>query len=137
MALSLAERASIFEMLSAFWGAESASITNGYGIVLTLSDLNILTADINRRMDVIDLDATAVTKVQALVVKWDCIASEDVEIQAGNVGDISGVTYSTKSARARIRDVMHTYIPVMHMAQAVQRRKGPEEEAGCAFSMSR
>ena len=138
MALSLAERASCFEIVSGYWAGATATITNGYGITMELSDLDILTANINTRLNDIDSDATALAKVQALVAKWDAVATDDIDMQAGSIGDVNGVSYSSAKARDRIRDVMHTYLPVIHMVQAIQRRHGLRESSGsAAFAISR
>lgn len=134
MAWSLLKRASVFEILGAFWAGSSATITNGYGITLSLSDLNILTADINTRLNAIEADATAVAKVEELVDAWDCISKVDIKL-SGGVGDVQGVEYSSEATRTRLRTLLLGYIPVFHMVDAIKHRNGPDKSA--SFSMGR
>lgn len=137
MALSGAEKASVFECLRGYWAGATASITNGYGITLSISDLATLTNDINTRLTAIDSDATALAKVQALVVKWDRIANSSVSID-GSVGDMTGVKYSAADARERLREQMHVYVPVMHMLEAIKARNAQSVgSSGASFGISR
>lgn len=135
MALELAERASCFEILSEFWAGATATITNGYGITLTLSDLNILTADINTRLDLVSADVTACAKVKEIVVDWDCISNVEIELDGG-VGDVTGLKYSASAQRERLRKQLNVYVQVLHLVDAVKQRNGPQGQSA-SFGMSR
>ncbi len=138
MALTPAQRSSCFEMLSAFWNGATATVTNGFGITLSLSDLNVLTTDINTRLDTVDADVTASAKVIDLVTKWDCVSTVEVELD-GSVGDVSGVKYSSSAARERLLKQLHVYVPVLHMLDAIKLRNNQVEKASNSafFSIGR
>lgn len=135
--LTSAERASCFECVSGFWAGATATVTNGYGVMLSISDLATLTNDINSRLDAIALDATARAKIKALVVRWDVIAGQFFEF-SGNIGDVSGVTTSSEKMKDAIRAQMETYLHVFHMIDGIKRRNGERNHpASVSFSIGR
>ena len=122
MPLTDAEKLSCFEILEAFW-ADTATIHNGYGTVLTLSDIDRLKSDITTRLG--NLDAASLVKVSALVVEWDALGTAPVLVEAGSSGNTSGVSYNIDQHRANIRKRLHTYVPVIHIIDSIMRREGP------------
>jgi hypothetical protein len=128
MAVTLddATKASIFEILSGFWAGATATISNGFGVTMSISDLDLLTANINARLAA--LDDTAKTKLIALVAEWDSISNVDFAFE-GDIGSVKGVKYSTDIHRARIQKQVHVYVPVLNMYEAVKVRNGQTNQA--------
>lgn len=123
MPLSAAEKLSCYEMLEAFW-SDTATLHNGMGgVTLTLTQLDTLKDDIETRLD--NLDADAVVKVQAIVTRWDRIKFSTVEMDAGETGGVSGIKLSLEKQQARLRKLLNTYVPVIHMVDAMIRAQGP------------
>jgi len=122
MALTAAESLSVFEILEAFWDT-TASVTDGYGIQLTLTELSELKTGISTRLAA--LDAASLIKVSALVVEWDAISSATLSMDGGSIGSLQGVKLDFKEMQARIRKRLQTYVPVLHMADAIKHKRGP------------
>lgn len=137
--LTGAERASCHECMRSFWAIDTtATVTNGFGIVMTLSDLDKLQADIDARLNTISADDTACTKVRALVAQWDAIATASIKIVNGNIGgSISGVSLSSDDIKAEIREVLGTYLHVYHQKVAIGRRNAEPAGGGRSFGISR
>lgn len=136
-ALSLPERASVFEILRAFWEGSTATVTNGYGLMLTISDLETVTNGINSRLDDIESDDTATEKIRDLVEDWDEIASTQVQLNNSTVGSISGITISSDAIKENIRQRLGTYLQVFHMFDAIKRRNAESGGAGNIVAMIR
>ena len=127
MALSTAEKLSCFECLNVTYGpggggnSATAHIHTGFGVSLELNQMDTLRTELDTYLD--NLAAGPLLKVQALVVEWDAVASLSVSLEGG-VGDLSGVSYSADAERARIRERMQIYVPVMHIIDSIKRREG-------------
>lgn len=124
MALTSAEVLSCFEILDAFW-ADTASITNGYGTVLTLDDISTLKTNISTRLAA--LDVASLVKVSALVAEWDALGNAPVIMEQAGTGSTTGLNYNVETHKANIRKKLHTYVPVLHMVDAIMRREGPKD----------
>lgn len=134
MALSNAEKLSCFEILEGFW-ADTATIHNGFGVQLTLTQLDTLKNDISTRLS--NLDADAVLKVQGIVAEWDGIKFAAMDLQAGTTGGVTGVNLDFAKVQARMRFLLQTYVPVMHMIEAVKRQQGPTGQESAQFGVVR
>lgn len=129
MALSEAEKLSCFEILEAFWLTSTETtgeITNGFGIELTLTNLDTLKDNIKNRIDTLDasvdpMDVAAVVKVQAIVAEWDSLGIGDVEVQ----NSPQGASYSSEDHRNKIRKRLQKYITVMHITDGIKQKQGP------------
>lgn len=134
MALTPAEILSCFELLQAFW-SDTGSVTDGFGIQLSLTELDALKSDITTRLDA--LDADAVLKVRAIVLRYDVIASSTMSIEGGSTGNVSGVTIKMEELIARLRQRLLTYVPVMHIADAIKQKRGPIGSQGAQIPFMR
>jgi hypothetical protein len=138
-ALTQFQRASLFEALRAFWSGEDAAVTNGFGIVLTVSQLDTLKNLINSKIDAIvaDTDTTANDKLVELADEWDEVASCAVELNNASVGSISGITISSDRIKDNIRQRLATYLEVFHMRDAIKIRNAENLGAGNSVMMIR
>lgn len=134
MALTDQEKLTCYHILGAFW-ADTASITNGYGTVLTLDDISTLKTDISTRLAA--LDVASLVEVSALVAEWRALGNAPVEIEGGSSGNSTGLNFSWEKSRASIREALHTYVPVMHMIDAIKRRMGPPDARGSVIGIMR
>lgn len=131
MAMTPAEKLSCFEILEAFWLTSTETtgeITNGFGIELTLTNLDVLKTNIKNRIDALDasvdlMDVAAVVKIQAIVSEWDSLGISDVQVQNGNVN------YDSEDHRNKIRKRLQKYITVMHITDGVRQKEGPQRSA--------
>jgi hypothetical protein len=136
MALTDAQKLSVFECLGITYGAgggsaaNTATIHNGFGESLTLTEMDTLRTAVTDHLD--NLVSAVETKVAALVVEWDNVRIKVGAIQ-GNVGSLQGVTYSFEDARKLIKEQMMVYVPVMHIQDSIRRRQG---EAPVYISLS-
>ncbi len=121
-----AQKLSCFECLGVTYGPggganeDNAVINNGFGITMSLTDMDKLRDAVSLYLD--NLSADVETKVAALVVQWDAVALLTGDISGGNVGNLGSVSYNPEAQRAQIRKMMETYVPVMHIENALQRR---------------
>jgi hypothetical protein len=134
MPLSDAEKLSCFEILEGFW-ADTATIHNGFGVQLTLTQLDTLKNDISTRLAA--LDAASVIKVQAIVSEWDNVKFAAMDLQAGTTGGVTGVNLDFAKVQARLRFLLQTYVPVMHMVEALKRQNGPTGEVSAQIGVMR
>lgn len=134
MALSDAEKLSCFEILEAYWDT-TATITNGFGVELTLTQLDTLKNDISARLTA--LDTASLVKVSALVVEWDACRLDTLRLEQGTTGGVNGVFMDSEKQQARIRKLLHTYVPVMHMVEAMKVREGPTGSGGISVGVCR
>lgn len=128
MALTDAQKLSVYECLGVTFGAgggtqaDSATIHNGFGVTLTLSQMDTLRDQLDAHLAGV---TTAVeTKIAALVVAWDAIRLCTGKMESGAIGDLSGMSDSFEDKRAHFRSLMQVYVPVMHMVEAMRRRTG-------------
>lgn len=72
------------------------------------------------------MDADSITKVQALVVKWDAVRDASVRVNNGGVGDqaVTGVTWDSTDQKKAIQDLMVIYVPFMRYHEVLARRAG-------------
>jgi hypothetical protein len=98
-------------------------VHDGFGVQLTLTELDELKDDVSAKLAA--LDADSLVKVQALVVEWDVIRTQTAKIMTGGIGNLSGLDYDVEKKQARIRQLLHTYVPALHMADAKRRKRGP------------
>lgn len=123
MALTAAEIASCFEIANVIWQVgigTTATVHDGYGIQLTLTDIDTLQTDLLGRLQ--NLAAIAETNVRALTVSWATVRLSTAKIESGSAGDTGGLNFSFEEKRAQIKQLFNVYVPVLHMADA-QRRK--------------
>lgn len=131
MALSGAQKLSVKECLGVSAGpggggnANNATIHNHYGVILTLSEMDTLRDELDTYID--NLASDQETAVAALVVEWDKVRLCTVSIEAGGIGDASGITHDPAEKRKRIRELMQTYIPVLSLIESIRCREGNEE----------
>lgn len=128
MALTDAQKLSVYECLGVTHGAgggtneNSATIHNGFGVTLTLSEMDRLRDQLDAHLA--GITSAVETKIAALVVAWDAVRLCTGKMEAGTIGDISGMSDSFEDKRANIRGLMQVYVPVMHMVESIRRRQG-------------
>lgn len=123
MALDDSEIAYCFEIANVIWQVgigTTATVHDGFGIQLTLTDIDQLQTDLLTRLQ--NLAAIAVTNVRALTVDWALIRLNTAKMEGGQTGDTGGLTFSFETKREQIKQLFNVYVPVLHMADA-QRRK--------------
>jgi hypothetical protein len=120
MALTAAQHLSCHEIANVIV-QDAAKIHNGFGIILELSNLDELHTALDALITALDADEQ--TKVAALVSDWDNVRLSVGKIDGGAVGNISSASYSFDDKRARIKELFQVYVPVMHIAEALMRRR--------------
>lgn len=126
MALTDPQKATCFEILGITRGPAAgtqediATLHNGFGVTLTLSQMDTLRDKVNTVLT--DLDSTALTKVTAIVADYEAIENHTGELQSGSIGNIQGLSYSFEAKRARLTERLTFYVPVIDMASAIKRR---------------
>ncbi len=134
MPLTAAEKLGCFEILEAYWDT-TLTITNGFGVELTLNQLDVLKNDITTRLNA--LDADSVIRVSALVAEWESIRLATLNVQSGSDGQVTGVNLDFEKQQARVRKLLHTYIPVMHIAESIRQQAGPVGLPQMSFGICR
>lgn len=133
MALTTAVKISCFQLLGISYGpggganANSATIHNGFGVTLSLTQMDTLRDNVNTFLDNVSSDQE--TEVESIITQYDAIKNVKVEID-GAVGDIQGVRYSTDAHIASLRVQLQNVIPVMHMIESIAKRNGPPQMLG-------
>ena len=69
-------------------------------------------------------DTASITKVKALVVEWDAVSLDTVEMVGGSVGanSVTNTTYKSSSQQHRIQTLMQTYVPFFKLAEIIAKR---------------
>lgn len=130
MALTDAQKCSVYEILN-ISQVDTASLHNGFGVSLTLSDMDTLKDEVTTRITA--LTSAQETKVVALISAWDAIYLNVGKIEGGSVGGVAGTSYSFEEARMRIREALYIYIPIFHMIDAIKRRKNQSINGASSF----
>ncbi len=133
-ALDEGEQMSVFEILEAFWDS-TGSVTDGFGIQLSLTELDQLKNDITTRL--LALSDAALVKVRAIIVEYDDVKGGDFAFDGGQIGTLGGLKMSSAMEQAKIRKRLLTYVPVMHMADALKQKRGPVGSASAQIGFSR
>jgi hypothetical protein len=130
MALTAAQKLTCYRILGLTYGpgaganSAAATIHTGFGVDLTLDQMDALRTQVNTYIDNLSADVEA--KVAELVTLWDSLPQFDLEMTNGAVGGISGITFSTKQWKGQIREYLQEYVPVMHEVEAIKRFDGPK-----------
>lgn len=93
-----------------------------------LTDLTALQTELSTKLAA--LDAASVIKVQALVAAWDNISLDTASQEDGQVGDISGLSYSPSAAQLRIMERFKIYVPIMRLWELEKLRAGKPSDSG-------
>ncbi len=144
--LTVDETLTCFEILSAMW-ADTGSVQDGYGIQVSLSQLNLLKTEIANRLGplipdpnnpgyYLGLDDGSATRVKVLAANWNALGTSPVSIKDGNAGAISGMSYNIEDERDKIRQLLNTYVPVLHIADSIKRKQEPNTRPGPSIRMS-
>jgi hypothetical protein len=128
------EKAYCFEILEAFY-ADDGVVTDGFGIQLSLTELDTLKDEIETRLNA--LTGAKLTIVQALVVDWQAVRGSSIKIEGGGTGNVSGMNMDFEKEQARIRKLLLSYVPVMHIADAIKQKRGPVGSQGCQIPFTR
>lgn len=133
--LTTADRRTVFKILRAFWSGGNATITNGFGVVMTVSDLDTLTDLIDAKLDSYIADDAACTDIQTLVTQWDLFSGMHLEgpVQVGSIS----ANISLSEIRNQIKQELHTYVPIMTMGEGLAKRKDAERGGGAGFGIGR
>ena len=140
MSFTVPQKLSVFECLGVTYGpgggssAANATLHNGFGVLLTLSQMDQLRTEVNNLLDNMAIDQE--TAVKELVVEWDAVRLQTAEVTGGSIGSATSVTYSAAGKRERIRQLMTVYVPIFTIAQSMKQREG-ESRIGCNISVSR
>ncbi len=69
-------------------------------------------------------DTASITKVKALVVQWDAISLDTVEMVGGSVGSnsVTNTTYRSSTQQERIQTLMQTYVPFFQLGKVLEKR---------------
>ncbi len=133
-ALDEGEEMSVFEILEAFWDS-TGTVSDGFGIQLTLTELDSLKSDIRTRIAAFS-DAANV-KVRELIAEYDDVKGGDFAFEGGSIGSLGGIKMSSAQEQAKIRKRLLTYLPVMHMADALKQKRGPTGSASAQIGFMR
>ena len=126
IALSATNRLYVFEILELTIGPgggtkeDTATIHNGYGISLTLSDMDKLRDAVDAYLAGIDTETQ--TNIEALCTAWVDVRLCTGSIEGGNMGEIGGVSINFEEKRMRIKTLMQTYVPVLSLLDSIRRR---------------
>lgn len=133
MALTTAQKISCYQLLGISYGpgggnnANSATIHNGFGVSLSLTQMDTLRNNVNEFLD--NLSTGQETEIASIITEYDTIKNIKVSI-SGSVGDIQGVDYSTDSHTAHLRSQLQGVVPIMHMVESIAKRNGPPQMLG-------
>lgn len=125
------------EIANVIWNdSNTATIQNGFGIMLTLVDLTSLQTDFATRIAA--LTAASVLEIQTTILPaWDKVRLSDGEMEAGSVGDLTGLKYSFEGKRQQIKRVFCGYVPCLGMAQAQARKNDKTVKPSTVIEIAR
>lgn len=131
-----------FEMASAIWKDQTtATVHNGYGIILSLSQLDELQNDLMARLAA--LSATSVSLVQELIYGdddgfgWKDVRKGSMEVNDGGSDTARGVSFSMEDQRQSIKGLFDGYVGCMSMARAIARRQDQERGKSSCIPIAR
>lgn len=116
MALTDAETAMVYEICQAIVQS-NATIHNGYGTLLTLESTTTIKTQIDTYLAA--LTAAQITRLQTHLTEyanWQHLTA---------TVDSNGVQIDPERQRERLRALIHTYVPVLHIADSLVWRNGP------------
>lgn len=125
MALSAANIRKTFEVLGI---ANQATITihNHFGVTLEV-DTSSLKSDLTTYLGT-TIDADDQTQVEALLTEYENLRFGSFSIENGSVGSLTGISINSQDERARIRELMQTYVGYMDRCEAIAKRHGQENQ---------
>ncbi len=124
-AITGAEKCKIYELLNAI-DDTAAAITNGFSVVLAISDLNIKT-QIDAK--ILALGNDEIDRVRVILGEYDNVAFDTGSMENGSAGNVSGLSQSAGMDVMNLRQKMLTYIPVMSYAESIKRRNDTNSQA--------
>lgn len=133
MALTTAVKISCFQLLGISYGpggganSAAATIHNGFGVSLTLSQMDTLRTNVNLYLDNVSADQE--TEIESIITEYDSIKNTNIELD-GSIGDIQGVRYSTEGHITRLRQQLQGVVPIFHLVESVAKRSGPPQNLG-------
>jgi hypothetical protein len=140
MALTAAEKLSAYEILGVTHGPgagganeDIATIHNAFGVSLSLTDMDTLRDEVDVYLD--NLQSDVETRVAAIIADYDEIRDNyGVRVEAGSVGDVSGVSVDFDEMKRQIRARLMTFVPVIHMVESFKMRSGPDAGPSLTFA---
>ncbi len=111
-----------FQIAGVIWDDfTNALIHDGFGTQLQLTDLDALQSALRSRL--LALSASAETEVETLITKWQACKFDTAEMDAGAVGDTTGLKYSPKNKREIIKELFASTLGLMGIYQAQMAKK--------------
>ena len=72
----------------------------------------------------IDADADLETRVEELIDRWDALGTSATVIEAGSIGNLSGVTDNPHDERVTIQSLMRPLVPFRQIEEAMNPTRG-------------
>jgi len=111
-----------FKIAGVIWDASSqASIHDGFGVQLSLTDLNILQSDLRSRL--VGFDSATVNHIQGCIIQYAPIETATGEMESGAVGSTTGLNYSPAKKREAIKESFSSLTGCLGMWQARMMKK--------------
>ena len=132
--LTESETFQCFQLAGVIWDDfNTASIHDGFGVQLSLTDLSILQSDLRARL--VALSDPALVEVRVFIVKWAAVKYSTASMEGGAVGSTTGLKYDPKDKRENVKELFASTLGLMGMAQAqAAKRKammGENSDNGC------
>lgn len=115
-----------FQIAGVIWDAlgrtTTASIHDGFGTQLSITDISILQNDLRNRLA--SFDTTTITHIQnEIITPWVPLLTNTTEMKEGGAGSISGLEYSPDKKREQIKLLFAGTTGCLAMAQALLHKK--------------
>ena len=95
----------------------TATVHDGFGVQLSLTNINNLQADLRSRLGA--FDTIVVTELQNLIVAWYPLRLNTTQMDSGGIGDMSGLKYNPQEKRDQIAKIFAGMTGCMSMAAAL------------------
>lgn len=99
----------------------TATIHDGFGAQLSLTDIGILQANLRARL--VALDTVSVTEIQNCIVQWFPLRFNTAEMDQGAVGSTTGLKYDPAKKRDQILKIFSGMTGCLSMASALLQKK--------------
>ncbi len=116
----------IYELLGAIDDSE-ALITNGFSVMLAISDLTVKTC-IDTKLAA-HTDAKKI-RVREILAEYKPSAFDTGSVEAGTAGNLAGVNESAEKDLVRLRQLLLVHVPVMTYAESVKQRNDTKIASG-------
>ena len=104
-----------FELLEKIDG-DNATIDNGYGVTLYLSNLDVLKNNVRGRLS--GASDSHINAIRQILAAYAPYRFNFTTMTAGSAGSTSGITDDPAAAKDGLRKLLQTYIPEFTEAQA-------------------